>query len=67
VHCVGYCTSKDCVVTTIVALCEVYGKGEGKIFQEKNRPAGKLLNLTAIIYSKIKLQIKFQSNQNYSL
>jgi len=44
---------------TSVTLSEVCGKSEGKTLQDKKkRPAGILLNVTTVIYFKIKLQIK---------
>jgi len=37
-----------------------------KYFKTKYRSAGLVLNVTAIIYFKFKLQLKFRNNENQS-
>jgi len=41
-------------------------KVKAKYFKKQYWPASILPNFTAMIYSRIKLQIKFRSDKNYS-
>jgi hypothetical protein len=41
-------------------------KGKEKYCKAKYRPAGKLLNVNAMSYFKLKLQLKFGNNKNDS-
>jgi len=45
----------------------VYGKSEGKIYIDKKTGLQAMLrNVSFMIYSKFKLQLKFGMNKNYS-
>lgn len=46
-----------------VTVREVYGKSDGKIFQDKQRPAGMLLNVHVMIQFKFKLQLTWRINK----
>jgi hypothetical protein len=48
-----------------VALCEVCGNSEGKIFQDKIQACINITNVNVKIYFKFKSQLKFR-NKNYS-
>ena len=43
-----------------VAVSEVYGKSEGKVFQD-NVQACRHINVAVMIYKKFKLQLKFRN------
>jgi len=43
-----------------VSVSEVYGKSEGKIFQDKIQ-ACRHINVAVMIYEKLKIQLKFRS------
>jgi hypothetical protein len=50
---------------TTVAVSEVCGKSEGKIFQDKIQACSILINVNAMIYFKFKFKLKVRDNKNY--
>jgi hypothetical protein len=48
-----------------VALCDVCGRSEGKIFQDKIQACRHITNVNVMIYFKFKALLKFR-NKNYS-
>jgi hypothetical protein len=41
-------------------------KVKAKYFKPKQKPAGILLNVKALMYFKFKLYVKFKNNKNYT-